>query len=179
MKRCFPWPAPFSPQAPPKIALLCSSGSSILWRGPTPPERPRLPCGFVPSQTGLAPLRAKALQRSPGSCACCFSACAGSKTTQDRWLARDYREPSWCLPPSGESRRPGFAFFDAQYPAHRYPCLRFKPHLAMSPARLGAKMGRFLLSCRTLSFLGWVEDWRDTPKVQAIRCSPFPLGVPH
>src|SRR5580704_5427047 len=25
-------------------------------------------------------------------------------------------------------------------PAHRYPCLRFKRHLAMSPARLGAKM---------------------------------------
>src|SRR5580700_4412906 len=25
-------------------------------------------------------------------------------------------------------------------PAHRYPCLRFKQHLAMPPARLGAKM---------------------------------------
>src|SRR5580692_9945981 len=55
MKRCSPWPAPFSPQAPPKIALLCSPGSSILWRGPTPPERARLPWGFAPSQTGLAP----------------------------------------------------------------------------------------------------------------------------
>jgi hypothetical protein len=39
VERCSPWPAPFSPQAPPKIALLCSSGSSMLWRGPTPPER--------------------------------------------------------------------------------------------------------------------------------------------
>src|ERR1700680_3786296 len=27
--------------------------------------------------------------------------------------------------------------------------------------------------------LSWVEDWRDTPKVQPISCSPFPLGVPH
>ena len=26
---------------------------------------------------------------------------------------------------------------------------------------------------------GWVEDWRHTPQVQPIRCSPFPLGVPH
>src|SRR5580658_6457712 len=42
MERCSPWPAPFSPQAPPKIALLCSSGSSIVWRGPTPPERARV-----------------------------------------------------------------------------------------------------------------------------------------
>jgi hypothetical protein len=26
---------------------------------------------------------------------------------------------------------------------------------------------------------GWVEDWRHTPQVRPIRCSPFPLGVPH
>ena len=104
------------------------------------PERACLPCGFAPSQTGLVPFRAEALRRSPGSRACCFSACAGSKTTQDRLLARVCREPSCCLPPSGESRHPSFAFFEAQYPAHRYPCLRFKRHLAMSPARLRAKM---------------------------------------
>jgi hypothetical protein len=139
-KRCSPWPAPFSPQAPPKMALHASSASSILGRGPTPPERARLPGGFAPSPTGLAPLPAEALQRSAGSRACCFSACAGSKTTQDRWLARVLRQPSCCLPPSGERRHPNFAFFEAQYPAHRYPGLRFKPHLAMSPARLRAKM---------------------------------------
>jgi len=34
------------------------------------------------------PVWAEALQRSPGSRACCFSACAGSSTTQDRLLAR-------------------------------------------------------------------------------------------
>jgi hypothetical protein len=60
-ERCSPWPAPFSPQAPPKIALLCSPGSSMLWRGPTPPERACPPSGFAPSRTGLAPLRAEAL----------------------------------------------------------------------------------------------------------------------
>jgi hypothetical protein len=110
-ERCSPWPAPFSPQAPPKIALLCSSGSSILWRGPTPPERTRPPCGFRPSRTGLLPLRAEALQRSPGSRACCFSACAGSQTTQDRLLARVYREQPWCLPPIRRESASWFCVF--------------------------------------------------------------------
>jgi hypothetical protein len=54
-------------------------------------------------------------------------ACAGSSTTQDRLLARDYREPAWCLPPSGESRHPNFAFFEAQYPAH--PDKRINRHI--------------------------------------------------
>ena len=141
MKRCSPWPAPFSPQAPPKIALPCSSGSSILWRGPTPPKRARPPCGFTPSRTGLVPSRAEALQRSPGSRACCFSACAGSSTTQDRLLARDYRETA--VLPSSNQERVGvlvLRFSKLNSPAHRYPCLRFGRHLAMSPARLRAKM---------------------------------------
>jgi hypothetical protein len=140
-ERCSPWPAPFSPQAPPKIALLCSPGSSILWRGPTPLERARPPCGFGPSRTVLVPLRAEALQRSPGSRACCFSACAGSSTTQDRLLARVYRESA--VLPSSYQERVGvlvLRFSKLNSPAHRYPCLRFKRHLAMSPARLGAKM---------------------------------------
>jgi len=87
IERCSPWPAPFSPQSPPKIALLCSSGSSILWRGPTPPERARPPCGLAPSRTGLLPLRAEALQRSPGSRACCFSSVRGFS---------DYAGPTAC-----------------------------------------------------------------------------------
>jgi hypothetical protein len=141
VERCSPWPAPFSPQAPPKIALLCSSGSSIVWRGPTPLERARPPCGFGPSRTGLVPFRAEALQRSPGSRACCFSACAGSPTTQDRLLARVYRDTA--VLPSSNQERVGvlvLRFSKLNSPAHRYPCLRFKRHLAMSPARLRAKM---------------------------------------
>jgi hypothetical protein len=50
-------PHPFLPQCPPKIALLCSSGSSIVWCGPTPPERTHPPSGFAPSRTGLVPFR--------------------------------------------------------------------------------------------------------------------------
>ena len=37
-----------------------------------------------PARTGLDLDRIEALWRSPGSRACCFSACAGSTTTQDR-----------------------------------------------------------------------------------------------
>src|SRR5438876_11773515 len=38
--------------------------------------------------------------RSPGSRACCFSACAGSQTTQDRQSTRDIAWLPCCLPPS-------------------------------------------------------------------------------
>ena len=96
---------------------------------------------LAPSRTGLVPLRAEALQRSPGSRACCFSACAGSSTTQDRLLARVYRETA--VLPSSNQERVGvlvLRFSKLNSPAHRYPCLRFKRHLAMPPARLRAKM---------------------------------------
>jgi hypothetical protein len=33
-----------------------------------------------------------------------------------------------------------FRFSKLNRPAHQYPCLRFERHLAMHPARLGAKM---------------------------------------
>ena len=95
----------------------------------------------------------EALQRSLGSRACCFSACAGSSTTQDRLLARVYRETA--VLPSSNQERVGvlvLRFSKLNSPAHRYPCLRFKRHLAMPPARLRAKMESLLLSCRTLSF---------------------------
>jgi len=58
-ERCSPWPAAFSPQAPPKIALHCSSGSSKLWRGPAPRGRACPMCGSGPRQTGLVPLRGR------------------------------------------------------------------------------------------------------------------------
>jgi hypothetical protein len=51
----------------------------------------------------LVPFRAEALQRSPGSRVCCFSACEGSKTTQDQLLARNYRK-TVMLPSSNQER---------------------------------------------------------------------------
>ena len=42
-------------------------------------------------------------------------------------------------------------FYEAQYPAHPCPCLRFGCHLAATPARLGGKMESLLPSCGALS----------------------------
>ena len=85
-------PRPFLPRLRRRSLFFVRLVHRYVWRGPTPPERACPPCGFAPSQTGLVPFRAEALQRSPGSRACCFSACAGSQTTQDRLLARVYRD---------------------------------------------------------------------------------------
>jgi hypothetical protein len=152
-ERCSPWPAPFSPQAPPKIALLGSSGSSIVWCGPTPPERARLPCGFAPSQTGLVPLRVEALQRSPGSRACCFSACAGSKTTQHRLLARVYRESA--VVPSSIRKESASWFCVFRSSIARPTDTPVYASRVISRCLLqnsGPRWSRCLLSCRTLSF---------------------------
>jgi hypothetical protein len=48
-----------------------------LRHSPTSPARTRPPFGLRPSRTGLD-LATKTYRRSPGSRACCFSACAGS-----------------------------------------------------------------------------------------------------
>src|SRR5262245_35663380 len=83
IERCSPQSAPFPPQPPQKVTLRCSAGSRVLRHSPTSPERSCPPFGLWPSRTGLR-LSTKASRRSPGSRACCFSACAGSSTTQDR-----------------------------------------------------------------------------------------------
>jgi hypothetical protein len=50
---------------------------SLVRHSPTSPIRSCPPCGLWPSRTGLV-LSSKTRRRSPGSRACCFSACAGS-----------------------------------------------------------------------------------------------------
>src|SRR5215471_4465557 len=77
IERCSPQSAPFPPQPPQKVTLRCSVGSWVLRHSPTSPERSCPPFGLWPSRTGLR-LSTKASRRSPGSRACCFSACAGS-----------------------------------------------------------------------------------------------------
>ena len=42
--------------------------------------------------------------------------------------------------------------FEAQYPAHQCPCLRFAPHLTVNPRKTRGQGGSLLLSCETLSF---------------------------
>jgi hypothetical protein len=74
MERCSPQSVPFPPQSPRKIALLCSTGSRVLRHSPTSPARSCPPFGLWPLRTGLD-RATKACRRSPGSRACCFSAC--------------------------------------------------------------------------------------------------------
>src|SRR5713226_9609770 len=100
VERCSPRSAPFPPQPPPKVALLCSAGSSVLRHSPTAPERSCPPFGLWPSRTGLA-VEAKTSRSPLGSRACCFSACAGSKTTQDQQATRELTWLSCCPPPLG------------------------------------------------------------------------------
>jgi hypothetical protein len=133
------------PRPPPKAAALrCSAGSLVLRHSPTSPVRSCPPFGSWPSRTGLD-LLTKTCRRSPGSRACCLSACAG---------ILDYAGPSnplaimWllcCLPPLGtESASCSIGFSKLNSPAHRYLCLRFKRYLAISPARLEARMDSLL-----------------------------------
>src|SRR5437879_1098357 len=111
---------------------------------PTSPVRSCPQFGLWPSRTGLV-LLTKACGRYPGSRACCFSACAGSKTTQDLTIHSRFTWLSCCLPPLGkESASCSIGFSKLNSPAHQYLCLRFKRHLAMPPARLEARMDSLL-----------------------------------
>src|SRR5438270_9693055 len=91
--------APFPPQIPRKLALLCSTGSLVLRHSPTSLVRACPLFGLWPLRTGLV-LSNKTYERSPSSRACCFSACAGSQTTQDRTATREIAWLPCCLPPS-------------------------------------------------------------------------------
>src|SRR2546428_10692886 len=99
IERCSPWSVPFPPQPPRKLALLCSTGSLVLRHSPTSLVRACPLFGLWPLRTGLV-LSNKTYERSPGSRACCFSACAGSQTTQDRTATREIAWLPYCLPPS-------------------------------------------------------------------------------
>jgi hypothetical protein len=119
-------------------ALRCSAGSRVLRHSPTSPERSRPPLGLWPSRTGLD-LATEACRRSPGSRACCFSACA------DRAIHSRLAWLLCCLPPLGtESASCSIGFSKLNSPAHRYLCLRFERYLAISPARLEARMDSLL-----------------------------------
>src|SRR5215471_8139986 len=104
IERCSPQSASFPPQPPQRVTLRCSVGSLVLRRSPTSPERSCPPFGLWPSRTGLD-LSVETSRRSLGSRACCFSACAGSSTTQDRSIRSRLARLSYCLPPVPEGSR--------------------------------------------------------------------------
>ena len=73
-ERCSPSSVTFPPRPPRKVALRCSAGSLVLRHSPTSPVRSCPQFGLWPSRTGLD-RATRACRRSPGSRACCFSAC--------------------------------------------------------------------------------------------------------
>ena len=131
----------FSPQTPLEIALLRSSGSSLLWRGPTPPEACASALWLGTFQDRPPSLSGRgAPEVSRFSCMLFLSVrgffdyagpAARSRLSRNSRVAFLHQERVGVLV---------LRFSKLNSPAHRYPCLRFKRHLAMSPARLRAKM---------------------------------------
>jgi hypothetical protein len=92
---------------------------------------------LAPSPAGL--LLAQASPRSPGSRAGSVWACLGSTTTQvGPELALASPVPV-AFRPSESVGVLILRVFEAQYPAHLFPCLRFAARLAAPSAKLGAE----------------------------------------
>src|SRR5207245_2182872 len=140
IERCSPWSVPFPPQPPRKLALLCSTGSQVLRHSPTSLVRACPLFGLWPLRTGLV-LSNKTYERSPGSRACCFSACAGSQTTQDQQPLANSVAAVLPSSISEGSRHPDpSAFRSSIAPPTGTSGLRFTRHLTVPPARLEARM---------------------------------------
>src|SRR5260370_7548915 len=132
MEQCSPQSVPFPSRPPRKVALRCSAGSLVLRHSPTSPVRSCPQFGLWPSRTGLA-LLAKACGRYPGSRACCFSACAGSKTTQDLTIHLRFTWLLCCLPPHGmDAASCSIAFSNPISPPHQSLLLPFTSTLPLS-----------------------------------------------
>src|ERR1017187_7402343 len=66
--RCSPWATPFPPPPPPTLPPLCSASSSVLLRGPTPPERSYPPWAFAFADRSRPSWGRDALEVSRFSC---------------------------------------------------------------------------------------------------------------
>jgi hypothetical protein len=151
IERCSPQSVPFLPRPPPKVALPCSTGSPVLRHSPTSPERSRPRYGLWPLRTGLAATD-KTYRRSPGSRACCFSACAGSKTTQDRTATRVSRGCRIAFLLSEWSRHPVPSAFRSSIARPTGTSVYASVHTSRCARKTRGQDGfAFLLSCRALS----------------------------
>ena len=122
--------------------MTLRAGSSILWRGPTPLERARPPCGFAPSRTGPRTLAGRgAPEVSRFSCMLFLSVRGFSDYAGPSDRSRLSRVSRFAFLHQEESRRPDLRFSKLNRPAHRYPCLRFERHLAMPPRKTRGQDG--------------------------------------
>ena len=140
MERCSPPAAPFPPRPPQEVSSLVRSvhryyGTVRLLQ-------------HVHVRRPVYGLRGPAFAyfrrrvwRSPGSRACCFLACAGSQTTQDRTATRDNAAAVLPSSYSEGSRHPDLpAFRSSITPPTNASGLRFETHLAVGSARLQVRM---------------------------------------
>src|SRR5450759_1219213 len=130
----FPWPPPFAPPAPQRIAPPCSSASQLLWRSLTPHVRassdtaPRLPdadqiCNMPVVGRGVSRFPRKELPHMPVS-----------STTPGRLGARNLAPIRVAFRQRNDVSTQDESTFAAQWLAYALPCQRFADALAGSRA---------------------------------------------
>jgi hypothetical protein len=165
-ERCSPWPSPLSPDSAEDhfslfiwfIDAMAQSDSSeacasALWLWAFA-NRPRSVTGRGAPEVSrfvhVVSRRALVLRLRRTDC-----------------MLANRRKQSYCLPPSGKSRRPDFPLSKLNSPAHRYPCLRFERHLAMPPARQLTPTPDGSCAADTAALLRptiWTVGWRCGPE---------------
>ena len=116
----------------------------------TPPARTCPQYGIKPFQTGLSVRQAR--WRSPGSRACCFSACAGSQTTQGQLAARDSATSRVAFPVGETVGVPGSKPFRSSIARPTDALVYASTHTSRCQSQdSGSRWSRSLLSCGALS----------------------------
>ena len=146
-----PWSTPFPPEPPPRIARHNWAGSPVLRGGPTPRHRScgTFGCCLLPPDWS-AP-RVQRVPRSPGSCACSFSACSGSSTTQGRPVARVCAAGRVAFPLCPQGRRLKLVL-RSSIPCPPMPLSTLPPPPHDGARKTQGQDDSLLFSCRTLSF---------------------------
>src|SRR5439155_22536209 len=137
-----PWPPPFAPPTPQRIAPLCSSASQLIWRSLTSRTRtssataPRLPDA---NQGSLLPLVRRGISRFPRNERLHMP---GSSTTPGRPGARVDVPVRVAFRLRNGVGAQDMNLYEAQWLAYALPYRRFAAALTDCDARLGADMDR-------------------------------------
>src|SRR5215472_14180222 len=133
-----PWPPPFAPPTPQRIAPPCSSASQLIWRSLTSRTRtssataPRLPDA---NQDSLLPLVRRGISRFPRNE---LVHMPGSSTTPGRPGTRVAVPVRIAFRLRNGVDAQGMNLYEAQWLAYALPYRRFAPVLTDCDARLGA-----------------------------------------
>src|SRR5262249_48128933 len=133
-----PWPPPFAPPTPQRIAPLCSSASQLIWRSLTSRTRtssataPRLPDA---NQDSLLPLVRRGISRFPRNE---LVHMPGSSTTPGRPGTRVAVPVRIAFRLRNGVDAQGMNLYEAQWLAYALPYRRFAAVLTDCDARLGA-----------------------------------------